>query len=410
MEYFTPQPTSFEDSNPVFAGGNAGMQAILNSIKAAYAPQNAEAELQLNQAKGKRENALANLPFGGHNLPGSAGQVLGLEYMAKMFGKDSPQYQRALQSFQLSQESDQSRINYQNSLTNSMPQRYLTPTGKGFVEQANVEKGLAPSGQTWDKSNPYANAEVQGQPPPMQGPAEGDIQRPPIQQLAPASQALQGGQQQEQPQSRIQLPPAQKLVVDQLPQNTPGTNEMSGVYQLLRQKGVTDPDTRKRNLFATNIEKTLDQINVDNLVKYSGVVGGASKIGQQVADAFSKSSPEYKEYKKASKTAEFLATQVRQFYGDSIQPEMIKRLESLTNPTSWATSPELAKALFNQTKGILGMEMQTYRDALKTTKAYQKQESSEDKKLNLKYTPENIEHTAKVRGISVEEVKRRLGI
>jgi hypothetical protein len=152
--------------------------------------------------------------------------------------------------------------------------------------------------------------------------------------------------------------------------------EASGVYQLLTQKGTTDTDARKRNLFASNIEKTLSQINPDDLTRYAGIPGTIQKLGEEFSAPFGKESQDYKNHLKSTQAADVLATQVRQFYGDSIQPSMIERLQKITNPSMWNNNPGLAKELFNQTKNILQMEMKTYRDAMRSTSPYREQSNS----------------------------------
>lgn len=281
----------------------------LQKVQLQYMPDMQAAEL-------KKAQAMANLPFGGFTLPGAAGQVLGLESIKQLYGEGSDQYKTALQAFNLSQLGDQSRINYQQALTQTLPLRSLTPTGKSIVEQANVGAGLSPTGQ------------------------------------AP-SYPLPGGAQ-----------------------------ELSGVYDLLRQKDTTDVDTRKRNLFATNIEKTLEQINPSDLTQYAGFTGGLNKLTQQGLASIGHESEAYDKYQNALQAVEFLTSQVRQFYGDSIQPSMLERLNKLANPSTWTSNPKLAQSMFDITKTILGTELQTYRDALKSTAPYQ------DQNLTLNPTPQ----------------------
>jgi hypothetical protein len=376
MAYNIPLPAApgFQSVLDAFMKvNNAESQVGKNALQAKYGEPEAQATNALLQAKAKRENTLANLPFGGQNLPGVAGQIQGLETVRQMFGEQSPQYQQAKQMFDLTNQSTQSRIGYQNALTGSMGQRYLTPTGKGLVEGTRVGNGLAPTGQTWqqagnpeqlplpltpDQLNKLKALQAQG------GLAGGDQQLP-----------MPPGQQQEAPGQ----PPSNGQA---MPQGAPGTpDELEDQYNLGRQKTNTDTDTRKRNLFATNIEKTLSQINVDDLTHYAGVKGNLALAAQKAIDATSditgkKASPEYERYKEALNASEFLASQVRQFYGESIQPSMREKLERLTNPSEWLNSPDTAKNLFNSTKKILGLEMKTYRDALKSPEAYQEQKEA----------------------------------
>lgn len=304
-------------------------------------------EMGLRNQQAKQMAAQAQIPYGGATLPGAAGQALALEQVRQMFGEDSPQYQQALNAFNLEQQGAGSRIGYQNALTQSMPNRYLTPTGKSIVEEANVGAGQMPSGQAWGSAQqPGMTQQIPSQ---AQGLAQslGAIAQPGMPQ-----QANQG------------MPPA-------------SPQDLANQYALLRQKGTTDTDTRKRNLYATNIEKTLDQINVDDLTKYAGIAGKSQEIGQKGLASMGLESKDYDKFQKNLVAADFLASQVRQFYGESIQPEMRAKLEALANPSTWSNNPKLAKDMFNQTKNILGKEMQTYRDALKSPGAYQAQQTGQ---------------------------------
>lgn len=258
----------------------------------------------------------ANLPFGGANVPGPAGQVVALEMVKRLYGENSPQFQRALNAYNLEQESTGSRINYQNVLAGTAPQRMLSGYGKQIKEQSNVEAGLQPSGESWsDKTR------------------------------APAS-----------------------------------PSELGMDYDLLRQKAQSDPQARSRALVATNIDKTIDMINSKDLTRYSGITGSIEKGLESAKKPFGKESKEFKDYNNAVQKAKLLATQVRQFYGDSIQPAMIERLELLTNPATWSNNPDLAESMFHEFTKVLKAETKTYRDALKTKKAYQgKDEESSSK-------------------------------
>lgn len=155
-----------------------------------------------------------------------------------------------------------------------------------------------------------------------------------------------------------------------------GENTSSGMedsYALQRQKMTSDSQARQKNLYATNIEKTLGYIDPDDLTKYAGFEGGLKQLYEKSKVGFGKESPEYDKYRTSLTAAQFLAKQVRQFYGDSIQPAMEEKLTRITNPSEWFSNPTLAKKTFLQTKELLGKELVTYRQALKSTKAYQEQ-------------------------------------
>lgn len=160
---------------------------------------------------------------------------------------------------------------------------------------------------------------------------------------------------------------------------------LSGL-ELKRQKDISDVDSRKRALFASNIDKTLDSINVSDLTQFAGAKGALKKSLEEARAPFGKESQAYRDYQNSLTAAKLLKKQVRQFYGDSITPEMQKTIEELTQPATWKNNPELAKQNFNAVKSILQKETSTYRGALKSTKEFEQNVSSDTKK-RLRYNP-----------------------
>lgn len=172
----------------------------------------------------------------------------------------------------------------------------------------------------------------------------------------------------------------------------PGTNrteqlspneqaKLAGEFDLRMQKEVSDLDARKRSLFASNIDKTLAQIKVDDLTQYAGAKGAITKLSEQAKAPFGKESQNYRNFQKSLSAAQLLAKQVRQFYGDSIQPTMQAHIEAMVNPATWANNPELAKQSFDTIKNILQKETSTYRGAITSTKEFQEPEGSAGKDM-----------------------------
>lgn len=159
---------------------------------------------------------------------------------------------------------------------------------------------------------------------------------------------------------------------------------MQGQYDLAIQKATSDLQTRQKVLYASNIDKTIASFNPEDLVQYSGLAGSFEKMKQQGLAPVGKESEAYDKYMNAKASAEMLATQVRQFYGDSIQPSMIARLESLTNPETWAKNPKLARQNLDQIQSILKKETQTYRDATQSTAPYKGTEIPNPEKISTK--------------------------
>src|ERR1700753_793230 len=122
---------------------------------------------KLYKAQAEREQKMAELPFGGANVPGAPGQIVGLEMIKGLYGEGSPQYLQALQAFNLDQQSDKSRINYQDKLAETLPIRYTTPEGRQIIEQSNVNQGYSPAGTP--QGQPIAPGQVPYQAPSSQG-------------------------------------------------------------------------------------------------------------------------------------------------------------------------------------------------------------------------------------------------
>lgn len=153
--------------------------------------------------------------------------------------------------------------------------------------------------------------------------------------------------------------------------STEERQKLGGQFDLKMQKEVSDMDSRKRSLFAKNIDNTLANIKVDDLTQYAGAKGSLAKLSEQAKAPFGKESQSYRNFQKSLSGAQLLAKQIRQFYGDSIQPTMQAHIESMINPSTWANNPELAKQSFDTVKNILQQETETYRGALKSTKTFE---------------------------------------
>lgn len=135
-------------------------------------------------------------------------------------------------------------------------------------------------------------------------------------------------------------------------------------YDLKLLKERSDSVTRNRAIYAGLVDNTFDNINVDKLVQYGGVSGEIDKRlaqGQMVPE---KEQEKYKEYKAEVAKVQVLAKQIRQFYGDSISPSNLQKLEDISNPAKWSESPAAAKAQFESFKKIVKQETGIYRGAL----------------------------------------------
>lgn len=147
-----------------------------------------------------------------------------------------------------------------------------------------------------------------------------------------------------------------------------------GQYELKLQKEVSDSTSRNKALFASNIDKTLEQFDPKNLVQYSGIKGRAQKSSDMLSSALGKTPERYMDYQKSLTSAGLLAKQIRQFYGDSITPQIAEKIEHIVNPSSWEKDSKVALAQFNELKSILKKETGTYKSSLKSTREYDSSE------------------------------------
>jgi hypothetical protein len=139
--------------------------------------------------------------------------------------------------------------------------------------------------------------------------------------------------------------------------------------KLLQQR--SDSVTRNRSIYAGLVDNTFDSINVDKLVQFSGIEGTIDKYAAKHQLVPEEDMVKYREYKEEQAKVQVLAKQIRQFYGDSISPGNLKKLEEISNPATWSESPAAAKAQFEAFKKIVKQETGIYRTALSNITPFQ---------------------------------------
>lgn len=161
-----------------------------------------------------------------------------------------------------------------------------------------------------------------------------------------------------------------------------------GKYGLDIFRKTTDTDTRKRNLFARNIDVSFSKINPEALTQYSGPRGAIELVNDKRKSLQGDAPEKYKEYEKSLTAAKTLAKQVRQFYGDSITPGVQAGLRELVNPSSWLKSPEIALDNYNSFVDLLKSETQTYQQAGESPDVYMGNVPIENAKSNEMFPPQ----------------------
>lgn len=372
---------------------NAAKLSQLNALKQQlenqYYPQKQEAEI-------KEALAHANYFSSGGALAGTSKEVLGLEKLRNQFGEDSPIYKQALDAYQLKQQNLASQASYRDKLNSTANKRYASALGKELIEQEDINQGFLPG------SGPATNQQIAGMP--NTAVANQSAQTNPG--LTNLANSLSSASRAEIPSINAAMAP---------PSATPAFNKLSpdakkdlqNKYALSLQKKTSDVDTRKRNLFAQNIDITKSFIDPDKLTIYSGAKGQLQKKADEAAAATGRPPERYQEYQDQLTAVEMLTQQARQFYGASIQPEQIKMFNELANPENWINTPEIAKSKYQLFSKILDNETKTYRDALKSTAPYESNVGNNKNSQN-NYSDKDIQTAISAHpdlGISADDLK-----
>jgi hypothetical protein len=141
-------------------------------------------------------------------------------------------------------------------------------------------------------------------------------------------------------------------------------------YDLAIQKATTDSDTRRRSLFASNLEKSMDAIDADDITRYSGPQGALQLKAEQAKDLSGHPSKEYLRYKNALQANQFETSELRQFFGDSVTEHVREHLQKISNPSSLGLSPKAAKSQLETSRKIIKKQLDTYRGALSGTEQH----------------------------------------
>jgi hypothetical protein len=324
---------------------NKGLNLYQNTIKSKYLPRNME-----NEAVSKEQTNQINAPYA---------QNADRVFNADIGGKEGA---NALNPYRM--QLLQAQIQRQQKLSEDPFGGQVAPGEVGQVMWLKKLEDSLPGG----KENPYYQQAQQALELKRQEAQGLNDYRKALTQTAPKRASTQIGKiDAELNEVNNGFMPGSNGSVKLEPQEQ---ELLKGQYELARQKFTSDVDTRKKLLYATNLDKTLDAINPDDLVQYSGIAGAVQKKLDQGKSIGEHDVIQFEKYQKALTASKLLAKQVRQFYGDSITPGIQEQLGELTNPESWKINPRLAKSKFEQFKKILQSETQTYRDATSNTNVY----------------------------------------
>lgn len=247
----------------------------------------------------------------------------------------------------------------------------LSNLGNELLRTSDIENGITPR---QSNSNPYAEQDEQfaQNMKIMQFLSEQEEARKMHEERAQHNRALEEyyGRKplgrQYAPSALGKLYQERERAVEEFGEDSPQVS----TYDLAIQKNTTDSDTRRRSLFASNLEKSMSAIDPHIITQYSGPQGQFKLKVEQANDLAGHPSEDYLKYKEALVANEFETSELRQFFGDSITPEVRKHLQFLSNPASLGLSPQAAKRQVERSRSIVTKQLQTYRGALTGTKEH----------------------------------------
>jgi hypothetical protein len=274
---------------------------------------------------------MLNKYYGQLHPSGDVANAMYVEQLRQQFGEDDPRYVQAKAAHDLALQGHQSLLDYRNNLMQTSGIRATSPLGKEIAEgkgqgaidilhnQKGVHQGTGnDTGYEYDTNG----NNVVGTPNASNGTA------------TPVTTT----------------------------DNNPRTPEERAAYERKINKQTSDAQARNLLLRAENLDKTRNSIDPDDLTRYSGLKGTGNWLKDSAQSVAGNPSDQYIAHQKAVNSASLMVDQMRQFYGDSIQPTAMARLQKLANPATWYKDPKVAKAQWEQLNKILNTETETYRN------------------------------------------------
>lgn len=362
---------------------------------------------------------MLNKYYGQLHPSGDVANAMYVEQLRQQFGENDPRYISAKLAHDLTLQGHQSLMDYRTILGQTAPYRATSPLGKEIAEgkghgALDIIGNRGGGGTRGTGVNSGYSYDANGNNIPAT-PQEVD-------------NAANGG--------------APAATGD----NNPRTEEERAAYERSINKKTSDAQARNLLLRSENLDKTRHSIDPDDLTRYSGLKGTGKYVYESAQAMRGNPSDEFLAHQQAVNAATLMVDQMRQFYGDSIQPAAMARLTHLANPSTWYKDPKVAKAQWNQLNKILDTETETYRNHATTPITLNKIDFKDGQfvagknakpmnkipantvgndnneggsydlkavvpqlmKINPLYTEENIRATAKQRKMTVDNVINQL--
>lgn len=274
---------------------------------------------------------MLNKYYGQLHPSGNVANAMYVEQLRQLYGDNDPRYIQAKAAHDLALKQGESLIDYRDILNQTAGIRATSPLGKIIAEG----KGRG--------AQDILNRRNQG----AAHPGVGD----------------NSGYEYDQNGNNVVGSAADVAAAGgNAPDNNPRTPDEREAYMREINKKTSDAQTRNKLNFATNLDKTRNSINQEDLTRYSGLKGTGTWLKDAKDALLGKPSDQWIAHNNAVTSASLMRDQMRQFYGDSIQPKALKRLDELTNPSTWYKDPKVAQAQWQQLNKVLDVETETYRN------------------------------------------------
>jgi len=317
--------------------------------------------------------------YGQLHPSGDVANALYVEQIGRTQGYDSPAYINAKAAHDLSLANRNSMIDWRGTQQQLAPFRVTSALGRSIAEgQGRGALDILPR---TPGGSPRGAVSQQGQQAPQ------GVQTPQGGQLGTGAPAMHRGQQWYDAEGNPVYPPG--AYDEQDGQQPVGQSDMQQDGQPQTPEGV-DPEVADA---------------------YEREKGAVDRLNDEYKAQKGQAPERFKEFQDSMTAAEILADQVRSFYGTSVQPSIIKRLEKLTNPSSWIKTPEIAEQNFNALVKILKSEGETYKESVRSPVKFKRKEAMQQQSNETEQQSQTVtirnRKTGASETVSIEEARRR---
>ena len=351
-----------------------------------------QGEIPLEQAQAKYYGMRANPMDNPDVMPELTKADMRYSYLRQQFGEDDPRTAQAKNDYDLLSKQALSNSMWHQQLADTMGFRSLPTSAKEVLNTQQAQQGNQPSGLYNVPIGQIGSNLVSN---PIGQPGQANVPQLPTlnpRQTTTLDQIFQGQLPGQMPnasqQNRMTMAqnynyPQQQTLNDAI--TTVQAQQVGGQTKMSPQEVANN--MQNALLKSTNTASNLNKIQFGSQVEqslsnmmpfepameyYTGPKGRAQLISDKAkVMAGFPATPEYNAYIAYQNHAEQAAKQMRQYWGDSIQPKNLESLSILTDPSAWDKDPSSVRAALNSTISNFNSELEQRRKAAQGPSIYQ---------------------------------------